>query len=109
MNNLNNLFITSIFITLAAYLVQAYQIGTPWVGLVVWTTPMVFFGVRAALKPSRRLFQVCAFFLLIYFMGACLAVFGPPTASTLDVIQLSGIVVAFLATIFQSKYLQNVK
>ena len=107
--NLRKNFYVFIIALLATHLMQGLIIGTPWVGIIIWSAPLIFFGYRGYVKPSAKLYQVFGFIILIYFMSACLIVFGLPNASFLSWLELTEIVCLFFIAVYAAREQLNVK
>lgn len=103
--NLRKNFYVFIIALLATHLMQGLIIGTPWIGIIIWSAPLIFFGYRGYVKPSAKLYQVFGFIILIYFM----IVFGRPNASLLSWLELIEIVALFLVAVYAAREQLNVK
>ena len=66
-------------------------------------------GYKAYKSPSAKLYQIFGFIILIYFMSACLIVFGLPDASLLSWLELIEIVALFLVAVYAAREQLNVK
>ena len=78
---------------LITHLSQGLLVGTPLIGIFIWSLPLIIFG----------------FIILIYFMSACLIVFGLPDASLLSWLELIEIVALFLVAVYAAREQLNVK
>ena len=107
--NLRYLFITSTGALILTHLIEGLIIGTPWIGLFIWSIPLIIFNAKAVFKPTARLYQICGFIILIYFMSSCLIVFGLPNPSLLSWVELIEIVLVFFAAVYAARQLLNVK
>lgn len=94
---------------LVTHLFQGLLIGTPLIGIFIWSLPLIIFGYQAYKSPSAKLYQIFGFIILIYFMSACLIVFGLPDASLLSWLELIEIVALFLVAVFAAREQLNVK
>lgn len=94
---------------LITHLLQGLLIGTPMIGIFIWSVPLMIFGYKAYRNPTARLYQIFGFIILIYFMSACLIVFGLPDASLLSWLELIEIVALFLVAVFAAREQLNVK
>lgn len=94
---------------LITHLLQGLLVGTPLIGIFVWSLPLIFFGYKAYKSPSAKLYQIFGFIILIYFMSACLIVFGLPNASLLSWLELIEIVAVFLVAVYAAREQLNVK
>ena len=107
--NLRKNFIVLIIALLATHLLHSLLIGTPSIGIFIWSIPLIFFGYRALKYPTARLYQIFGFIILIYFMTACLTVFGLPNPSLLSWLELIEIVALFFVTVYAAREQLNVK
>jgi uncharacterized membrane protein len=94
---------------LVTHLLQGLLVGTPFIGIFIWSLPLIMFGYKAYKSPSAKLYQIFGFIILIYFMSACLIVFGLPDASVLSWLELFEIVTLFLVAIYAAREQLNVK
>ena len=97
--NLRKNFLVLMIALLATHLLKGLIIGTPWIGIFIWSLPLIFFGYRAFKYPTAKLYQIFGFIILIYFMTACLTVFGIPNPSLLSWLELIEIVALFFVTV----------
>ena len=94
---------------LATHLLHGLIIGTPWIGIFIWSLPLIFFAYRAFKYPSAKLYQIFGFIILIYFMTACLTVFGLPNPRFLSWLELIEIVALFFVAVYAAREQLNVK
>ena len=107
--NLKKNFINFITALIATHLVHSLMIGTPWIGIMIWSAPVVFFAYKGYVNPTARLYQIFGFIILIYFMSICLIVFGLPNAGFLSWLELIEIVCLFFITVYAAREQLNVK
>ena len=107
--NLRKSFLTLIATLLITHLLQGLSVGTPLIGIFIWSLPLIIFGYKAYESPSAKLYQIFGFIILIYFMSACLNVFGLPNASLLSWLELIEIVALFLVAVYAAREQLNVK
>ena len=107
--NLRKYILVLIGALLVTHLFQALLIGTPMIGICIWSLPLIIFGYLAYKNPSAKLYQIFGFIILIYFMSACLIVFGLPDASLLSWLELIEIVALFLVAVYAAREQLNVK
>ena len=107
--NLRKYFLLLISTLLVTHLFQGLLIGTPMIGICIWSLPLIIFGYLAYKNPSAKLYQIFGFIILIYFMSACLIVFGLPDASLLSMLELIEIVALFLVAVYAAREQLNVK
>ena len=107
--NLRKYFLLLISSLLVTHLFQGLLIGTPMIGICIWSLPLIIFGYLAYKNPSAKLYQIFGFIILIYFMSACLIVFGLPDASLLSWLELIEIVALFLVAVYAAREQINVK
>ena len=107
--NLRKCFLILISALLITHLLQGLLIGTPMIGICIWSLPLIIFGYLAYKNPSAKLYQIFGFIILIYFMSACLIVFGLPDASLLSWLELIEIVALFLVAVYAAREQLNVK
>jgi len=107
--NLRKYFLLLISSLLVTHLFQGLLIGTPMIGICIWSLPLIIFGYLAYKNPSAKLYQIFGFIILIYFMSACLIVFGLPDASLLSWLELIEIVALFLVAVYAAREQLNVK
>ena len=107
--NLRKYYLILISALLVTHLFQGLVIGTPLIGIFIWSLPLIIFGYQAYKNPSAKLYQIFGFIILIYFMSACLIVFGLPDASLLSWLELIEIVTLFLVAVFAAREQLNVK
>jgi len=98
--NLRKSFLILISALLVTHLLQGLSIGTPLIGIFIWSLPLIVFGYKAYKNPSAKLYQIFGFIILIYFMSACLIVFGLPNASLLSWLELIEIVLLFFIAVY---------
>ena len=91
------------------HLIKGVLIGTPWIGIFIWSLPLIIFAYRAFKYPTAKLYQIFGFIILIYFMTACLTVFGIPNPSLLSWLELIEIVALFFVTVYAAREQLNVK
>jgi uncharacterized membrane protein len=107
--NLRMNFLLLIGALLATHLLQGLIIGTPWVGIVIWSFPLLIFAYQAFKKPTAKLYQIFGFIILIYFMSACLVIFGLPNADFLSWLELIELVTLFIVAVYAAREQLNVK
>jgi len=107
--NLRKSFLTLIATLLITHLLQGLSVGTPLIGIFIWSLPLIIFGYKAYKNPSAKLYQIFGFIILIYFMSACLIVFGLPNAGLLSWLELIEIVALFLVAVYAAREELNVK
>jgi len=107
--NLRKSFLTLIATLLITHLLQGLSVGTPLIGIFIWSLPLIIFGYKAYKNPSAKLYQIFGFIILIYFMSACLIVFGLPNAGLLSWLELIEIVALFLVAVYAAREQLNVK
>ncbi len=107
--NLRKNFLILISALLITHLLQGLLIGTPLIGIFIWSLPLIIFGYQAYRNPSAKLYQIFGFIILIYFMSACLIVFGLPDASLLSWLELIEIVALFLIAVNAAREQLRVK
>ena len=107
--NLRKSFLTLIATLLITHLLQGLSVGTPLIGIFIWSLPLIIFGYKAYKNPSAKLYQIVGFIILIYFMSACLIVFGLPNAGLLSWLELIEIVALFLVAVYAAREQLNVK
>jgi len=107
--NLSKKFLILISALLITHLLQGLLIGTPLIGIFIWSLPLIIFGYQAYRNPSAKLYQIFGFIILIYFMSVCLIVFGLPDASLLSWLELIEIVALFLVAVYAAREQLNVK
>ena len=107
--NLRKSFLILISALLVTHLLQGLLVGTPFIGIFIWSLPLIMFGYKAYKNPSAKLYQIFGFIILIYFMSACLIVFGLPDASVLSWLELFEIVTLFLVAVYAAREQLNVK
>jgi len=91
------------------HLVKGLLNGTPWIGLLIWSLPLLIFEYKAYSNPSAKVYQIYGFIILIYFMSSCLVVFGLPNPSFLSWLELALIVVSFFVGVYAAREQLNVK
>ena len=107
--NLRKSFLILTCALLITHLSQGLLVGTPLIGIFIWSLPLIIFGYKAYKSPSAKLYQIFGFIILIYFMSACLIVFGLPDASLLSWLELIEIVALFLVAVYAAREQLNVK
>jgi len=107
--NLRKSFLILISALLVTHLLQGLLVGTPFIGIFIWSLPLIMFGYKAYKSPSAKLYQIFGFIILIYFMSACLIVFGLPDASVLSWLELFEIVTLFFVAVYAAREQLNVK
>ena len=91
------------------HLIKGVLIGTPWIGLLIWSLPLIIFEYIADSYATEKVYQVFGFFILIYFMGSCLVVFGLPNPGVLNLLELLLIVSLFFVGVYAAREQLNVK
>ena len=91
------------------HLIKGLLIGTPWIGLLIWSLPLMIFEYKAYSNPTAKVYQVFGFIILIYFMGSCLVVFGLPNPGVLNLLELLLIVSLFFVGVYAAREQLNVK
>ena len=91
------------------HLIKGVLIGTPWIGLLIWSLPLMFFEYKAYTNPTAKVYQVFGFIILIYFMSSCLVVFGLPNPGLLNWLELLLIVSLFFVGVYAARERLNVK
>ena len=94
---------------LVTHLLQGLLVGTPLIGIFIWSLPLTIFMYKAYKSPSAKLYQIFGFIILIYFMNACLIVFGLPNDSFLSWLELIEIVALFIIAVYAAREQLNVK
>ena len=107
--NLRKSFLILISALLITHLLQGLSIGTPLIGIFIWSVPLIIFGYQAYKSPSAKLYQIFGFIILIYFMSSCLIVFGIHNASLLSWVELMEIVALFIVAVYAAREQLNVK
>ena len=107
--NLRKSFLILISALFVTHLLQGLLIGTPLIGIFIWSLPLIIFGYKAYKNPSAKLYQIFGFIILIYFMSACLIVFGLPNASLLSWLELIEIVLLFFIAVYAAREKLSVK
>lgn len=107
--NLRKSFLILISALLVTHLLQGLSIGTPLIGIFIWSLPLIVFGYKVYNNPSAKLYQIFGFIILIYFMSACLIVFGLPNASLLSWLELIEIVLLFFIAVYAAREKLSVK
>ena len=107
--NLRKNFLILIGALLTTHLIQSLFIGTPWIGIIIWSSPLIVFGYLSFMKPTARIYQIFGFIILIYFMNSSLIVFGIPNTSFLNWLELIEIVVVFIVAVYAAREQLNVK
>ena len=107
--NLRKSFLILISALLVTHLLQGLSIGTPLIGIFIWSLPLIIFGYKAYNNPSAKLYQIFGFIILIYFMSSCLIVFGLPNASLLSWLELIEIVLLFFIAVYAAREKLSVK
>ena len=107
--NLRKSFLILISALLVTHLLQGLSIGTPLISIFIWSLPLIVFGYKAYKNPSAKLYQIFGFIILIYFMSACLIVFGLPNASLLSWLELIEIVLLFFIAVYAAREKLSVK
>ena len=107
--NLRKSFLTLIATLLITHLLQGLSVGTPLIGIFIWSLPLIIFAYKAYKSPSAKLYQIFGFIILIYFMSACLIVFGLPNAGLLSWLELIEIVALFFVAVYAAREQLNVK
>ena len=90
---------------LITHLSQGLLVGTPLIGIFIWSLPLIIFGYKAYKSPSAKLYQIFGFIILIYFM----IFFGRPNASLFSWLELIEIVAVFFVTVYAARERLNVK
>ena len=91
------------------HLIKGVLIGTPWIGLLIWSLPLMIFEYKACTNPTAKVYQVFGFIILIYFMSSCLVVFGLPNPGLLNWLELLLIVSLFFVGVYAAREQLNVK
>ncbi len=91
------------------HLVKGLLNGTPWIGLLIWSLPLLIFEYKAYSNPTAKVYQIYGFIILIYFMSSCLVVFGLPNPDFLSWVELLLIVVSFFVGVYAAREQLNVK
>lgn len=107
--NLRKNFLRLAALLVTTHLLNGLYLGTPWIGIIIWSLPLVFFAYKAYRNPTARLYQIFGFIILIYFMSACLVVFGVPDPSFLSWLELLEIVAIFFVAVYAAREQLNVK
>jgi len=107
--NLRKNFLVLIVTLLVTHLLQSLLIGTPWIGIIIWSFPLFIFVYQAYKKPTAKLYQIFGFIIFIYFMNTCLIVFGLPNTSFLSWMELIEIVALFFVAVYAAREQLNVK
>ena len=111
--NLNKLFIVFTGGLILTHAVNSLMIGTPLIGIVIWSFPLAIFFLQAWFKPTARVYQIFSFIILIYFMVICLDIPGLPNltaASLIFWLELTEIVIVFFIACYAAReQLRNVK
>tara|TARA_B100001029_G_C15063693_1_gene461153 strand:- start:10109 stop:10435 length:327 start_codon:yes stop_codon:yes gene_type:complete len=107
--NLRKIFIILLSALLITHLIKSIYIGTPWIGIVIWSAPLILFGYLAFKNPTARLYQIFGFIILIYFMTTSLIVFGLPKTNFLTWLELIEIVAVFFVGVYAAREQLNVK
>ena len=109
MSNLRKSFLTFNGLLILNHLIKGLSIGTPWIGLLIWSLPLLIFEYKAYSNPTAKVYQIFGFIILIYFMSSCLVVFGLPSPSFLSLLELLLIVASFFAAVYAAREQLNVK
>jgi len=107
--NLRKNFLLLLSALLITHLLQGLFVGTPWIGIIIWSFPLLIFGYLAYTKPTAKLYQIFGFIILIYFMNTCLIIFGLPNPSLLSCLELIEIIALFFTTVYAAREEINVK
>ena len=108
--NLKKLFLVFTGSLILTHALNSLMIGTPFIGIVIWSFPLAIFFLQAWFKPTARVYQIFSFIILIYFMTTCLDVFGLPNARFLSWVELKEIVIFFFVAVYAAReQLRNVK
>ena len=108
--NLKKLFLVFTGALILTHALNSLMIGTPFIGIVIWSFPLAIFFLQAWFKPTARVYQIFSFIILIYFMTTCLDVFGLPNARFLSWVELTEIVIVFFIACYAAReQLRNVK
>jgi uncharacterized membrane protein len=108
--NLKKLFLIFTGGLILTHALNSLMIGTPLIGIVIWSFPLAIFFLQAWFKPTARVYQIFSFIILIYFMTTCLDVFGLPNARFLSWVELTEIVIVFFVAVYAAReQLRNVK
>ena len=107
--NLRESFLTFNGLLIFNHLVKGLLNGTPWIGLLIWSLPLLIFEYKAYSNPTAKVYQIYGFIILIYFMSSCLVVFGLPNPSLLSWLELLLIVVSFFIGVYAAREQLNVK
>ena len=109
MMKLRESFLTFNGLLIFNHLIKGLLNGTPWIGLLIWSLPLLIFEYKAYSNPSAKVYQIFGFIILIYFMSSCLVVFGLPSPSFLSLLELLLIVASFFAAVYAAREQLNVK
>ena len=109
MSNLRKIFLTFNGLLIFNHLIKGLLNGTPWIGLLIWSLPLLIFEYKAYSNPTAKVYQIYGFIILIYFMGACLVVFGLPNPVFLSWLELLLIVISFFVGVYAAREQLNVK
>ena len=109
MSNLRKNFLTFNGLLILNHLIKGLLNGTPWIGLLIWSLPLIIFEYKAYSNPTAKVYQIFGFIILIYFMSACLVVFGLPNPSFFSLLELLLIVASFFAAVYAAREQLNVK
>ena len=104
--NLRKNFLILMCALLITHLSQGLLVGTPLIGIFIWSLPLIIFGYKAYKSPSAKLYQVFGFIILIYFMVACVRL---EITSLLSWVELIEIVALFLVAVYAAREQLNVK
>ena len=107
--NLRESFLTFNGLLIFNHLIKGLLNGTPWIGLLIWSLPLLIFEYKAYSNPTAKVYQIFGFIILIYFMSSCLVVFGLPSPSFLSLLELLLIVASFFAAVYAAREQLNVK
>ncbi len=91
------------------HLIKGVLIGTPWIGLLIWSLPLIIFEYKTYTNSTAKVYQVFGFIILIYFMSSCLVVFGLPNPGLLNWLELLLIVSLFFVGVYAAREQLNVK
>ena len=101
--NLNKLFLILTGGLILTHGVNSLMMSTPFIGIIIWSFPLTIFFLQAWFKPTARVYQIFSFIILIYFMTACLNVFGPLNARLLSWLELIEIVAVFFVAVYAAR------
>ncbi|MEC7912027.1 MAG: DUF2069 domain-containing protein [Pseudomonadota bacterium] len=107
--SLRKLFIISTAALFVTHTAEGLINETPWIGLIIWSIPIITFNVLAIIKPTIKLYQVCGFMILIYFMSSCLKVFGYPNPNPFHWVEFFEIILIFFIAIYSARQMRKIE